>query len=130
MRKTRSCIFKYSCQDVRVGWAFQPDAETSYPRRAGKPNLRSFFSFASRWGAGRCSGRLGLQDHGCFSGNMPVLVRVQRRTATTAIADRFAGPERLPALVQRRGQERLRSRIEVQVAAEVYDQQAIVAVLR
>src|SRR5262249_4932861 len=63
-----------------------------------------------------------------LSGDAPVFFRVQRGRAAAAVANRFSGQEDIRHLALGRGKERLRGRIEVQIAAKIHEQQTVVAI--
>src|SRR5580704_7410359 len=66
-----------------------------------------------------------LQSDRGSAGNPPVFLGVERRSAVTAVRMGLAGPENCPLGIFRGGQQRLRRGIEVQIWAEIHDQEAV-----
>ena len=75
-------------------------------------------------------GRLSIrraQDDCRLAGDDPVLLRFQRRGTVPSIARILARPKVRPLPPGQRGKERFGGRIEIQIAAEIDHQEAILA---
>src|ERR1051326_8045107 len=69
-----------------------------------------------------------LEDHRSLARYVPIVNAIQFEDAITAIARILAGPQHPPSLAFWRCEQRFRRWVEVEVASEVHNQQAVVAV--
>src|SRR5262249_42670804 len=109
---------------------------TSHSRRGGRSPALTVSSTRSRgWSIRRTRSifrflsRLGHEEQRARAGNGPRPVVPHRRRSLAAVFRRFAAPREAPAAVGRRRDQRLAGRREIEIAAEVHDQQSVAELL-